>query len=85
MKPESMKKLAGASNPDELRAAIGALCRPFGSVKEIRVVLDLHGTEYVCFVVLDSPGKNSAMIEQLGGTNYGYSVAFNIPSDPAKR
>jgi hypothetical protein len=85
MKPESMKKLAGVSTPEALKAAIGALCQPFGSVKEIRLVLDLHGTEYVCFVELDSPGKNPAMIEQLGGTNYGYSVAFNIPADPAKR
>ena len=82
MNPESLKKLAGASNVEELRAAVAALCGPFGNVKEIRLVSDLHGREYMCFVELDSPNGNPAMIEQLGGVNYGYSVAFRIPFKP---
>ena len=84
MNQENLRKLAGASNAEELRQAIEALCRPFGSIKDIRLVSDMHGREYLCFVELDSPDLNPSMIEQLGGVNYGYSVAFRIPFKHAK-
>lgn len=79
MNPESLKSLAGASTAEELRAALAALCLPFGGIKEIRLIPDAHGREYLCFVELDSPKANPMMVEQLGGVNYGYSVAFRIP------
>ena len=60
------------------------MCRPFGSIKDIRLVSDMHGRGYQCFVELDSPNANPSMIEQLGGINYGYSVAFRIPFKPTK-
>jgi hypothetical protein len=84
VKPEHLKKLAGMSNVEELRAAIEALCLPFGSIKDVRLIPEAHGVEYLCFVELDSPNKNAFMIEQLGGINYGYSVAFRIPFKPGK-
>lgn len=79
MKPESLKALAGASTVDELRTAIARMCMRFGDIKEIRLIPDAHGREFLCFVQLDSPNANPSMVEQLGGINYGYSVAFRIP------
>ncbi len=79
MKPESLKSLAGASTTEELRTAIATVCMRFGGIKEIRLIPDAHGREYLCFVELDSPNANPPMVEQLGGINYGYSVAFRIP------
>ncbi len=79
MKPENLKLLAAASTAEELRTAIADLCLPFGKIKGIRLIPDAHGREYLCFVELDTPEANPSMIEQLGGINYGYSVAFRIP------
>jgi hypothetical protein len=84
MKPETLKKLAGASSVEELRQAIEALCLPFGGIKEIRLLPETQSRAYLCFVELDSPYKHGSMIEQLGGINYGYSVAFRIPFGHAK-
>lgn len=79
MNQENLKKLAGVSNAEELRRTIEALCRPFGSLKDIRLLPDEHGEGYQRFVSLDSPNLHPSMIEELGGINYGYSVAFGIP------
>ena len=79
MNAESLKKLAGASNVDELKKAIEAMCRPFGGIKSLRLLPDDYGAEYLCFVELDSPQLNSYMIELLGGSPYGNGVVFKIP------
>jgi hypothetical protein len=85
MNQESLKKLAGAANAEELRRAIEALCQPFGKLKDIRLLPNKHGGDYLCFVELDSPNLNPSVIEKLGGINYGNSVAFRIPFKPAER
>ncbi len=79
MKPENLNLLAAASTLEELRTAIATVCMRFGDIRGIRLIPDAHGSEYLCFVELDSPEANPMMIEQLGGINYGYSVAFRIP------
>lgn len=79
MNPESLKKLASASNAEELRKVVEALCLPFGGLKNIRLLPNKLGGEYLCFIEFDSPNKNPSVIEQLGGFNYGHSVALRIP------
>jgi len=79
MNPESLKKLAGISNIEEMRRAIEAMCLPFGSVQEIRLLPDQRGEAYLCFVTLASQQMNPPMMDKLGGINYGNSVAFRIP------
>jgi len=79
MNPESLKKLAGISNIEEMRRAIEAMCLPFGSVQEIRLLPDQRGEAYLCFVTLASQHMNPPMMDKLGGINYGNSVAFRIP------
>ncbi len=85
MNQESLKKLAGLSDIEELRQAIKALCLPFGSVQDIRLIRDQGGEEYLCFVNLHSPHLNPLVIERLGGIDYGNSVAFRIPFKHAGR
>ena len=78
MNKESLKQLEGISDVGQLRSAIEALCLPFGRVLDIRLLPDQRGEAYLCFVELDSPNLNPAMIDKLGGINYGNSVAFTI-------
>ena len=79
MNQENLKKLAGITNIEELRRAIEAMCLPFDPVEEVRLLPDTGGQEYLCFVKLESFNLNPAMIQKLGGINYGNSVAFRIP------
>jgi len=74
-----LEKLAGAASAEELRRAIEALCQPYGSPKNIRLVPYRHCEEYVCFVELGSPTLNSSIIENYGGIYFANGVAFRIP------
>jgi hypothetical protein len=76
---QHLEVLAGAANAEELRRSIEALCQPFGSPKDIRLVPYRRGEEYVCFVELGSPTLNSSIIENFGGFYFSNGVAFRIP------
>ncbi len=79
MKQEQLQRLAGAANVEELRRAIEALCQPFGSPKNIRLLPNRHSDEYVCFLELGSPKLNSSIIEDFGGIYFANGVTFRIP------
>jgi len=79
MNREYLEKLAGAANVEELRRAIEALCQPFGSPKNIRLLPNRRAEEYVCFVELGSPKLNSSIIENFDGIYFANGVAFRIP------
>jgi len=76
---EHLKKLAGAPNVEDLRRAIESLCQPFGSPKNIRILLSRDTEEYVCLLELGSPDLNSSIIENLGGFYFANGVAFRVP------
>ena len=79
MNQEHLEKLAGAANAEELRRAIEALCQPFGSPKDIRLLPNRRDEEYVCFVELGSPKLNGSIIENFGGSYFANGVVFRIP------
>ena len=79
MNQEHLKKLAGAADAEELRRAIDALCQPFGSPKNIRILLSRDTEEYVCLLELGSPDLNSSIIENFGGIYFANGVTFRIP------
>jgi hypothetical protein len=79
MNQEHLEKLAAAANAEELQRAIEALCQPFGSPKNIRLLPNRCSEEYVCFVELGSPKLNSSIIENFGGFYFANGVAFTIP------
>lgn len=79
MNKQQLEKLAVAANVEDLRRAIEALCQPFGSPKNIRVLPYGRTEEYVCFLELGSPTLNSSIIENCGGFYFANGVAFRIP------
>jgi len=76
---ETLRKLGGASNAGELQRAIAALCKPFGSLTNIRLRPNKHREEYLCLVEFGSPNLNPSIIEKLGGIDFGNGVGFRIP------
>lgn len=79
MNKQQLEKLAAAANAEDLRRALEALCQPFGSPKNIRVLPYGRSEEYVCFLELASPMLNSSIIENFGGFYFANGVAFRIP------
>ena len=79
MNRQHLEELAGTANAEELRREIEAMCHPFGSPKNIRLLPNRHTEEYVCFVELGSPNLNSSIIENFGGVYFANGVAFRIP------
>ena len=76
MNQKHFEKLAEAVSAEELRRAIEALCQPFGSPEDIRLLPNRRGEEYVCFVELGSPDLNSSIIENFGGIYFANGVTF---------
>ena len=79
MNQEHLEKLAEAADAEELQREIEAMCQPFGSPKDIRLLPNTRGEEYVCFVELGSPKLNASIIENFGGSYFANGVAFRIP------
>ncbi len=69
------------SDVETLRRAIEAMCTPVCKVRAIRLIPDQRGMAYLCFVEPDSPDLSWSLIEEIGGIDYGNSVAFRIPFD----
>jgi hypothetical protein len=82
---ETLQKLAGLSNVEELGQIMEVLCRPFGNVKHISVLPANHAEGYLCVVEFDSPHFNPSIIEKLGGSYFGNSAVFRIPFKRAKK
>lgn len=79
MNQECLAKLTGAANAEELQREVEALCRPFGSPKNIRLLPNSRTEQYVCFVELGSATLNASIIENFGGIYFANGVAFSIP------
>jgi len=79
MNQEQLEKLAEAADADQLQREIEAICQPFGSPKNIRLLPNRRSKEYVCFVELGSPKLNTSIIQNFGGMYFANGVAFRIP------
>lgn len=79
-----LQELARAPNAEELRRSLEALCRPFGSPENIRILFSKNTQEYVCLLELGPPNLNSSIIENLGGFYFANGVALRIPAKQAK-
>ena len=79
MNKETLATLAGISDVDALRNAVEQLCVSYGRVRDIHMLSNNRGEEYLCFVTFESHELNPRVIEALGGISYGSSVAFRIP------
>ncbi len=79
MNQQTLKKLAGLKNSEDLSRAVEDLCRPFGKTRDIRLLHNQKRGEYLCFVEFDPPSISASVIDKLGGINFGSGVAFRIP------
>jgi len=77
---ESLRKLAGLSDIEELRQAVDELCMPFGGIRSMTLSRINNADKYLCLVSLNTPSLHSAMKRRLGGFSFGHSVSFILPA-----
>ena len=79
MKPEVLDTLGGARDFPTLTKAVLDLCEPFGPVHEFRMVHNRRAARIFCFVELESPKQQTAMVRALGARSVNETACFEIP------
>ena len=79
MKPEVLDTLGGAHDFHSLTKAVLDLCEPYGPVHEFRMVHNRRAARVFCFVELESPKQQTAMVRALGARSVNEAACFEIP------
>lgn len=80
----SLKDLAQCADLATLKPALHALCSRFGRVEKLDILTAMHeGTQQaICFLRLDSPEKEQALMKTLGVGRFGGEVVFVVDLAP---
>src|SRR2546421_12269167 len=79
MKAEIVDKLAGARDFYSLTKALLALCEPFGAVHSLKLVHNRGAARVVCFIEMESPKQQPALVRTLGARVINGSACLDIP------
>jgi len=79
MKPEVLDSLGGARDFHSLTKAVLDLCEPYGPVHEFRMIHNRRAARVFCFVELESPKQQTAMVRALGARSVNDAACFEIP------
>lgn len=62
-----------------LTKAVLDLCEPFGPVHEFRLIHNRRAARVCCFIELESPKQQTAMVHALGARSVNEAACFEIP------
>jgi hypothetical protein len=79
MKPDVLDTLGEARDFHALTKAVLDLCEPYGPVHEFRLVHNRRAARVFCFVELESPKQQTAMVRALGARSVNEAACFEIP------
>ena len=79
MKPEVLGTLGEARDFHTLTKAVLDLCEPYGPVHEFRLIHNRRAARVFCFVELESPKQQTAMVRALGARSVNEAACFEIP------
>ncbi len=79
MKSEVMDKLRGTRDFHALTRALLALCEPFGAVHALKLVHNRGAGRVVCFIELESPKQQPALVRTLGAKVIEGSACLDVP------
>ncbi|HEX7052567.1 MAG TPA: hypothetical protein VF211_01380 [Burkholderiales bacterium] len=81
MKTEVMEKLRGVRDFHALTGALLSLCEPFGAVHAFRLVHNRGAGRVVCFVEMESPKQQPALVRALGAKVIEGAACLDVPVD----
>src|SRR5947209_16560659 len=79
MRPEVMQRLREANDLYSLTKDLLGLCQPYGLVHSFRLVHNRGAARVVCFIELESPKQQPALIRALGAKVINGAACLDIP------
>src|SRR4051812_2628998 len=79
MRPDVMQRLREANDLHSLTRDVLALCQPYGPVHSFRLVHNRGAARVVCFIELESPKQQPALVRALGAKVINGSACLDIP------
>jgi hypothetical protein len=79
MKTEVMEKLHGAPDFHALTGALLSLCEPFGPVHALKLVHNRGAGRVVCFIEMESPKQQPALVRALGAKVIDGAACLDVP------
>jgi len=83
MTPEVMQRLREAHDLHTLTRDVLGLCQPYGPVHSFRLVHNRGAARVVCFIELESPKLQPALVRALGAKVINGSACLDIPVSEA--
>ena len=74
-----MERLREAHDLYSLTRGVLALCQPYGPVHSFRLVHNRGAARVVCFIELESPKQQPALVRALGAKVINGSACLDIP------
>ena len=81
MKTDVIDKLRGARDFHALTGALLALTEPFGPVHSFKLVHNRGAGRVVCFIEMESPKQQPALVRALGAKVIDGAACLDIPVD----
>ena len=79
MRPEIVSKLRDANDLYSLTKGVLALCEPYGAVHSFKLVHNRGAARVVCFIELESPKQQPALVRALGAKVINGAACLDIP------
>ena len=79
MKTEVMERVRGVGDFPALTRALLALCEPFGTVHALKLVHNRRAGRVVCFIEMESPKQQPALVRALGAKVIEGAACLDIP------
>jgi hypothetical protein len=79
MRPDVISKLRDANDLFSLTKGVLALCEPFGPVHSFKLVHNRGAARVVCFIELESPKHQPALVRALGAKIINGAACLDVP------
>jgi hypothetical protein len=79
MRPEVANQLRDAQDLYSLTKGVLVLCEPYGPVHSFKLVHNRGAARVVCFIELESPKQQPALVRALGAKIINGSACLDIP------
>ncbi|HET7671617.1 MAG TPA: RNA-binding protein [Burkholderiales bacterium] len=79
MRPDVISKLRDANDLYSLTKGVLSLCEPYGAVHSFRLVHNRGAARVVCFIELESPKQQPALVRALGAKVINGAACLDIP------
>jgi hypothetical protein len=79
MKPEVIEQLREVHDIPSLTKGILELCEPYGAVHSFKLVHNRGAARVVCFIELESPKQQPALVRALGAKVINGAACLDIP------